>query len=264
MPELNIKYTVTEKSTAHSLRTPYGHSTPHRHPDTAVSALALLNKLTKQLYPTGRAWQIAENSDFDNLHKGLDVSAARFGRDAKETINSTLPDNEEFDESDVNLWEYRLGLFSNTAVDLALRRASVLRKLAYPAGVQARQHPDFIENQLRLAGFDVRVHENTIPYRTPSDIAGLSGTERQHSNGVQHSDSTQGGGVNFSLIANSANPEETFSVGGVDNLWATFFIASIHIEQPANVDALRRQEFRELVLKLKPAHTVAFININYR
>jgi hypothetical protein len=257
------QYIVTAKSTKHAQKTPHGYRTPHRHPNRTVSVFDLVCSLTKQLYPTGKAWYISENSNFENLHKGLNVSTARFARDAKETINSTIPDNIFFDESDVGLWEYRLGITSNPRTELSIRRDSVLRKLSYPAGVQARQHPNFIQNQLRLAGFIVTIYENTIPYRTPEDIVGIAAPEIQHANDIQHGDGTQSGGVNFSVIANSSSSPESYSIGGNENLWATFFIAGNHIEQPAYIQESREKEFRELVLKLKPAHMVAFININF-
>lgn len=256
-------YQVTNKSTAHGLLTPHGLNTPHKFPEPTDAVTKILLILAKDLYPTGRAWIIPENSNFENLHKAIDTSFARLILDAKATIDSTLPDNDGFDEDDAKIWEYRLGLITNVLIPLEDRRQAILRKLAYPANVQPRQHPFYIESQLQAAGFDVYVHENTKPYRTPSDILALSLTNVQHGGDTQHANSTQHGSGTFEVIANSLDPDEVFNIGGNDKLWATFFISGVNIEDIAQVPLERQKEFRELVLKLKPAHTVAFTLVNY-
>ena len=64
-------------------------------------------------------------------------------------------------------------------------------------------------------------------------------------------------------IANDVN-EENYSIGGNENLYATFFIASpVSLLEKGTVSNNRKKEFKELVLKLKPAHLVAFTFINY-
>lgn len=256
-------YLVTEKSTAHGNNTPHGYDTPHKYPETTDSITKLLLLLGKNLYPTGRAWYMPENGDFENFNKAIDTAYARLVQDAKETIDSTIPDNDGFDEDDASLWEFRLGLITNDLVPIADRRQAILRKLAYPANVKARQHPLYIESQLRAAGFDVYVHENTKPYKTPSDILALDLTAVQHGGITQHGDATQSGGGGFDVIANSLDANEIFNIGSDENLWSTFFISGLNIEDIAEIPIERRAEFRELVLKLKPAQTVVFILINF-
>lgn len=256
-------YEVTNKSTAHGLLTPHGFNTPHKFPQIGDSLTDLKLNLTKNLYPTGRVWQIPENSFFEKLHIAINISYIRLILDAKATINSTIPDNISFDEDDAALWEYRLGLISNVLVPLEDRRNAILRKLSFPANVKARQHPLYIESQLQAAGFDVYIHENTQPYRTPQDVVALVLTNAQHGSPSQHGAAMQHGSSGFDVIANSINPLEIFNVGGDDNLRAAFFISGVLIENPASVSLQRQKEFRELVLKLKPAHTIAFLLINY-
>lgn len=256
-------YEVTNKSTQHGDLTPHGFNTPHRFPILGESITDLKLSLTKDLYPTGRAWQIREKSNFEDFHVAINMSYIRLIQDAKRTIDSTLPDNDIFDEEDAVLWEYRLGLISNVFVSLEDRRVAILRKLAFPANIKARQHPLYIESQLQAAGFDVYIHENTIPYKTPEEIVALVLTNVQHGVPSQHGSQFQHGSSGFDLIANSINSNEIYNVGGDENLWATFFISGVLIENPASVLLQRQKEFRELVLKLKPAHTIAFLLINY-
>lgn len=257
-----MAYEVTNKSTQHGVDTPHGFNTPHRFP-VAFSLGEILFDQTKNLYPTGRAWYLPNNGDFESLHKAINLSYTRLIIDAKDTINSTFPDNDKFTEEDADLWEFRLGLISNSLIDLEIRKTAILRKLAYPANVQPRQHPFYIESQLQAAGFDVFIHENVKPFQTPEDIAAAGLTNVQHGGTTQHADSTQHGSGSFKVVANSLDPEESFNIGGDENLWATFFIDASVLGDMAEVPKERELEFRELVLKLKPAHTIAFLLINF-
>lgn len=248
--------------TVHKSTTPHSYSTPHKYPSQSTDDVEVLNDLSVQLYPTGRAWYRTENGVWDNFHSAINRSFARVIRDAKLLIDSTFPDNENFSSDDATLWEWRLGLITNLSLDLATRKTAIKRKLGHPNNVKARQHPLFIQSQLQLSGFNVWVHENTLPYLTPEDVAGIALLEVQHGGDTQHGNSTQHGGSSFDVIANSIAEFETFAVGS-DNLWATFFIGGEILGTNAEVPYNRLREFKELVIKLKPAHTVAFSFVTY-
>jgi len=47
------------------------------------------------------------------------------------------------------------------------------------------------------------------------------------------------------------------------NYRSTFFIAGSSLTTPASVDINRKNEFRQLILKIKPVQTVALLNLNY-
>lgn len=262
-------YQVTNESTQHGENTPFGYSTPHRFPTgTGENLTDIFSGLARQLYPTGRAWWMQNNGVFDNLHKAINLSLVRFINDSDLALNSIFPDSNSFDENDAKLWEYRLGLVTNTLLSLEVRKQAILRKMAYPNNIKARQNPLFIENQLRLAGFDVYVHENKFfeggewVYKTPGDIISLSLTNSQHGGDYQHGGGFQHGSSNFDVIANESVRNESYSVGS-NNLWATFFIGGGNLGDIASIPETRSIEFKELVLKLKPAHTVAFTFISY-
>lgn len=255
-------YNVKEKSTVHGVGTPHGLRVPHRMPiSSEVNLTDIMANLARQLYPTGRAWWMQNNGVFDNLHKAINRSFIRVLNDCDLTIDSCFPDNENFTENDANLWEYRLGLVTNNSLSLEVRKEAILRKMSYPRGIEARQNKLFIENQLRLAGFDVYVHENLPPYQTPDEIVSLSLELTQHGSGTQHGGGTQHGYINYDVIANEAIVNESFGVGS--NLWATFFIGGENLGEMATIPINRLIEFKELVLKLKPAHTVAYTFINF-
>lgn len=258
-----MAYQVTESSTVHGFGTPHGFNTPHRFPNYLKGSFAdVMANLAIDLYPTGRAFTMQKGGVADRLHIALNRSFIRLVNAGISVLDSTFPDNENFDSDDCLLWEYRLGLITNESIPLRDRRDAILRKMSRGRNVPARQGRAYIENQLRIAGFDVYVHENTIPYKTPDDIIAGSSNIAQHGGDTQHGIGSQHGATAVQLIANSSNPNESFSVGA-ESLWATFFIGGAVLGTMANVSPSRAVEFRELVLKLKPMHLVAYTFINF-
>lgn len=257
-----MTYIQTNRSSMHGIGTPHGMKIKHRFPILDSNSFTLkLSDLIIQLYPTGRAWGLQKGGVFYNLHEAINRSFIRFIDSCKSFLDSHFPDNDNFNADDCLLWEYRLGLTTNLLLDVPTRKQAILRKMAFPGNIKPRQSLIYIESQLQLVGFNVWLHENTIPYRTPGDIVAIGLQSTQHGGSTQHGEGTQHGSLGFDIIANLTTPNETFSVGG--NLWATFFIGGENLGDVALVPENRLLEFKELVLKLKPAHLVAYTFINY-
>lgn len=225
--------------------------------------------LTKLLYPTGRAFRMHEGGELEKLHKGLARSESRAYEDALAIHNSMVPTNANFTEDDATDWERRLGIYSGSTVSLADRKAAIDRKWNHPGEIVPRQNYRFLERELRLAGFDVYVFENRFDYgggvyytRGPLDVSGgLGGTAIQHGQ-IQHGQRRHG--MVFSqIVVNSVSNEKdlTFNIGS--NLRSTFFVGGTPLGTFANVDADREQEFRQLILRIKPVQTVAYLLVNY-
>lgn len=261
-------YQVTEKSTVHGYNTPHGYSTPHRFPSSTKSLTDIMSELATQLYPTGRAFYTKKGGFKDRMHLAINVSFIRFINDAQGTIDSVFPDNVNFTAEDCTLWEYRFGMVTDESLPVSVRREAINRRMGRGRNVRARQHRNYIEYQLQLAGFDVYVFENGFieggvkVYKNPQEVALLSPGELQHGGTTQHGIGTQHGGSSAQVIANSFEANEVFSVPD-DKLWATFFIGGAALGSSAEIPNSRQEEFRELVLKLKPDHLVAFTFINY-
>lgn len=256
-------YEVTEKSTVHGSNTPHGSKTPHRFPVAGIKSLTdLMSELAAQLYPTGRAFYMPKDGVANNTHLALNKSFIRIINDCQSTIDSTFPDNDNFTEEDCKLWEYRFGMIADLTLALDERRKAIYRRMSRGRNVPARQHKNYIEYQLQLAGFDVYVHENTYPYKKPQDFISIASNNVQHGGTSQHGVGMQHGVGSSQLIANSYQSGESYSVSD-DRLWATFFIGGQILGNMANIPPKREEEFRELVLKLKPAHLVAFTFINF-
>jgi hypothetical protein len=262
-------YQTTERSTVHGLGTPHGVKTPHRFPIFGLTSLTdVLSRLSQRLYPTGRAFYMPKGGIADRTHIAFNRSSIRLINDANATLDSTFPDNQNFTEDDCDLWEYRFGMVTNSATSVADRRAAIFRRMGRGRNVPARQHKNYLEYQLQIAGFNVFVFENGFieggvkVFKTPYEILNILPEAIQHGEPIQHGIGLQHGGGTADLIANSHKPNEIHSVGD-NNLWATFFIGGENLGDMAEIPANREEEFRELVLRLKPAHLVAFTFINY-
>ena len=224
-------------------------------------------ELSRRLFPTGRAFKIPYGGVFDGLVRAISTVEADALDGSISILNSILPDNDFFDSGDAEAWELRLGIPVNTSSTLEDRKAAILRKMNHPGTIPARQNYRYIQRELNAAGFDVIVYENRFNdggggYETRSpDTVGMTGVEYQL--GMYQLGGAQLGTDFPFKVANylDAGKDIYFNQGA--KLRRTFFISGDPIASQANVPLIRETEFRELILKLKPAQTVAFLNINY-
>jgi hypothetical protein len=271
---------MSEK-TQHGINAKYGIRTRHKYPESSIQTednvlVTELSNLVNELYPTGRAFYKPKGGTFDLLHDAINLSFLRFVKKYRNLIDASIPDNENFTADDASFLEFKYGLIDGTGNDLELRKSALRRKMGHPNNIKGRQSKNFIENQLRISGFNVRVFENTptfasvgigsvtsnIPiYKTPGEVSGSVVDTTQHGGDTQHGEGTFHGGVTFEVVANKIDPDESYGVG--DNLWASFFICGENLGENAIIPESRRREFRELVLKLKPAHLAAYIFVNF-
>jgi hypothetical protein len=244
-------------------------------------------KISKQLYPTGRAFRVAEGSELEKLHEALSESESKLDLDSLSILNSVLPDNDNFTELDAELWENRLGLITNPDVSLEDRKLAIIRKMNHPGDIPARQSWDYLQDRLRSAGFDVYVHEN-LTNVSPQDVLALN--ENYGQLGTFQLDDQQLGDVysyygnlfNFfqlddqqlgffqlneysynHKVANNIFEEKDYSFNVGANYKSTFFIGGEELGSFADIDVNRKLEFRQLILRIKPVQTVGFLFINY-
>lgn len=222
-----------------------------------------LVRLAKILFPTGRAFKMPNASEFEKITKALSKSEERFYNDAKFLLWAILPDNMNFTSDDCTDWERRLGLPYSPLASDADRKSAIIRKLNAPGINPAKGHYLNLERQLQLAGFNVKVYEN-IPATDPV-TAGWSVlvAQIQHGNGLQHGFGVQHGSYYTNMIVNHIDEalDATFNIGG--NPACVFFIGGASVGISANVPTVRKNEFRELILKLKQVQDVGLLYINY-
>lgn len=239
---------------------------------------AIILSLTKQLYPSGRAFKMPVEGNLEYLHYALALSEDRAYNDALAVLHSILPDNAFFTVDDAADWERRLGLTTNTLVDLEDRKLAIARKIGYPGSQPAKGHYLNLQNQLQKAGFNVYVYENRFPTypddgtyftRTPYDVAAdidpvaaLTLLSIVQHGDIQHGDTQHGVRYN-NMIVNYIEEEKDarFDIGG--SFRSTFFIGGNPIGSFANVPLIRKNEFRELILKQKQVQDVGFLFITY-
>ena len=226
------------------------------------------------MYPTGRVFRMSLGGVLDQLHNGLSLSEQQAYDDAVSILDSALPDNDNFTSQDATDWERRLGLITNLSVSLADRKLAIARKMNHPGEFAARQHFLYIQTQIRAAGFNVFLHENIFdpyPYgdpetRTLFDVVSLGGGAflAEHGN-FEHGEFEHGqiGEDGVTLIVNHIEEEKDiiFNIGA--NLRSTFFVGGEDIGTFATVDEDRKDEFRQLILRLKPTREVGYLLINY-
>jgi len=246
-----------------------------------------LKKLINQLYPTGRAFNIPKNGVLDKLHDGLTISQNQLIEDSLSIFDSILPDNDNFTADDATRWEERLGMITNESVLLSDRKSAIIRKMNHPGTILARQSWDYLQEQLQLAGFDLYVYEN-IPEQTVEQILQPFSETGQLGDGQL--DDFELGDVfsvypelfncaelgdgqlgDFQLdecvyknkIANNIDElkDIPFNIG--QNYRSIFFIGGPVIGEFANVNEERKNEFRQLVLKIKPVQAIGILFINY-
>lgn len=225
----------------------------------------ILLYLTKMLYPSGRVFRLSKNTTIEKIHKGLIVSEEGYYNEVTGILDSILPDNDNFTEDDAADWERRLGMISGIGNILSVRKSAIGRKYGSPGNVKGRQHYLYLQSQLRAAGFDVYVHENTPVAQDPSDFAfyvdGTTGLSGLGSFGL--GDRGLKEQLDYDKIANSLDSavDQEFELAA--DLRAAFFIGGSVKGSAANVPINREKEFRQLTLNIKPLQTVAVLFINY-
>lgn len=236
-----------------------------------MAVIDKIKALTLQLLPTGFAFRVKIGSNFDKLIDGLNASEARAFADALSILDSAIPDNVNFTADDATAWEIRLGLISNSLVPLSDRKLAIQRKMNHPGTIPARQNFHYLEGQLQAAGFNVFVYENRFPdgfggyvTKTPTLFSLLPYPLGPVQHGeIQHGDAQHGGGFYGNKVVNHIEQslDDPFYVGL--NYRSTFFIGGSTPGSWTTVDFNRKDEFRQLILKIKPVQTVGFLLINF-
>lgn len=220
-------------------------------------------KLVKQLYPTGRAWYMPSFGIFEALTLGLIPVKATAYDDCVSILDSILPDNDNFTEEDATDWERRYGMVINPDVPLSDRKQAIIRKMQFPGQAKARMSATYMQAQIQLAGFDVYVYENLIG-QTPFDWSGASEilSDIEHGDDVEHGDIELGGYYNNKLVNHiKEGADDYFDDGGTFR--TALFIGGSAAGSYANVSVDRKDEFRQLLLKLKGTTTICYLFIDY-
>lgn len=218
---------------------------------------AKLLKLTKQLYPIARAWIMKKGSFFEKIHEALAYSESRTRETLLSILTSIIPDNDSFTAEDALNFERGYGLYKQPSINLETRKEAILRKMKHPGTVLGRQSYLYIQGQLQEAGFDCYVHENRFgdPPAIFEFISAIYGSifYGEVPYGYNGGDFSQ-----FEPVANHIDESKDagYLPGNQQHQRYIFFIGGEIFPNPCYIEDTRKKEFRELILRLKPAQTV--------
>lgn len=225
-------------------------------------------RLGKSLFPTGRAFRVPSGGVAEKTFNALSELENQAVADSLNVLDVILPDNDNFTAQDATDWEVRLGLITNTSLSLDQRKAAIIRKLNHPGRIPARQNFRYLERELRVAGFDVYVYENRfddggggLETRSPGDIVGATGSTQNQLGMFQLGQFELGTDYYNKVVTSLDDSDQYFDLG--NKLRRTFFISGNPITTFAEVDETRKEEFRELICKIKPAQTGGWLLVNY-
>lgn len=214
--------------------------------------LTNIRSLMKQLLPTGRAFKVVPDGWLSGLIDATSLSINKAVDSMLSIQDSILPDNVNFTEDDANDWERRLGMITSSGVLLSDRKLAIQRKINHPGTIKARQHYLYIQGQLQNAGFDVFVHEN---------IVSVALGDLQHKEDLQHGQQQHGG--SFGDRVTNYIDKDLDNTYYVTNIRSCFYIGGEILGDYANIPAARTDEFRQLIIRLKPCQMTAYLYINY-
>ena len=205
------------------------------------------------------------------LMRALGIQFAIAWTAARGVSDAQLPDNLNFTIDDCNDWYRRLGIYNSGLLTRSQMIAGITQWWNHNNPPINCQNYLYIQNQLQLAGFNVNVYENRFPLggtyitKTVEQVLGTA-VEESWLGGFYLGDAYLGttyllDGV--SIIANYLEDAQDASIL-VTNLRSTFFIADpASITTFANIPTARHIEFRQLLMKLKPIHTIGYLFVNY-
>jgi hypothetical protein len=247
-----------------------------------------LKRLTEQLYPTGRAFGVNKGGVRDLVDDALIIQESEFYDFSMGILDELLPDNDNFTAQFATNWEHRLGLITDPLVPLADRKAEIIRKMNHPGDIPARQSWDYMQQQLQLANFDsVYVHDNTTGMTVQqalsfSPLITQLGQGQLGQSNLANVLSVYGSLFNCNQLSNynlgQANLGFCYNYGQkvvnnidwqkdehfvINDWYKVFYVGGVNIGDFASVSEVRREQLRQLILKIKPLDTVAVMFINY-
>ena len=205
------------------------------------------------------------------LHRALSISFALLWQGVTGVSYAQLPDNPYFTIADCHDWYRRLGIYDSGLVSMAEMMAAIRQRMSFPITPLNKQNYLFIQGQLQAAGFNVNVYENrfasgrTFITKTPAEIYTGAYPLAEYGS-FEYGDTEYGtgeGADGITVCANYLEPAADATLV-VTNYRSTFFIADPSgITNFASIPVGRETEFRQLLIKLKPIHTVGYLAVNF-
>lgn len=240
----------------------------------------------RRLLPNGLAFKFKLGGVWENFWKGLigdsstTSSLVYVRNDALNVLDCLIPDNSNFGITDAHDWYRRFGMYDSGTMSLPDMKTAILQRMAWNSNPLDQQTASYIQTQLHNAGFPfANVFVNNFGaggeavslysiYPFPNEIAMCN---LVHCNDTQCGTQAQTSGTGTTIRKVANYVEETkddFIRLGYPNYRSTFFIANTMSYPPlffhsVTVPIGRKQELRQLILKLKSQQMVCWLNADY-
>lgn len=232
--------------------------------------------LFKHLLPRARAWQITIEKQLRQFIAGM----ADGGQDAKEFLELVWLDLFPATTRQLSTWEAQFGLPTNTDLSDTDRR----NRLSAAWAAQGGQDPQYIQDTLQEAGFDVYVHEWWVPgtsppvVRNPGIVFGgqefgcgdpimeCGETDAECGNSYEALGQTGYALVNkLYTVSGDALERVEYTIPTVKNDWRyCIYLCGENFGDFASIPASRQGEFEDLALKICPAHLWIIVGVTFQ
>ena len=214
----------------------------------------MILKLTKQLFPTGRAFRIPSGGTFEKLLEGIALSEQRLVDTTLGLLNRIMADNIYFSLEDCADWEKRFAMGDNSAMYFDDRKSLIYRKYRYPGNVITRSSLLYIQHELQNAGFNVYLKDKVTSSQNFSfsqhEIDGEMGLDTEHN----------AYGVYSDILANYPTQIELFPLDGLTQFVR---VEGLRAWQQAEVPKESEISLKRLLLILKPVEVIFLLNVRY-
>jgi len=222
----------------------------------------------RTLLPRGRAWHTDLSIDFKAVIEGIVRSAATLRNKFIEVYEDVFPDSTDC----LELWEQQF-LIDPTGLTEQERRDN----LATRWSAQGGQSPSYIESVLLTLGLTAKVYENfnrddptTFLVGGDSEIltnGDIIFEERIYVNTCGDPETTcnDDNTVTAGEYSGFITTEKLYSVSPFSEKYIFYFIIAdpAGVSVPLDVPAALEKQFKTAVLRIKPVHTRAVLNVNY-
>ena len=258
-----------------------------------------IEKASKLLFPTGRAWNYVtgipqsekestvyidgqgnvfvdgQGNQFtgggedtfiiptDGTYNGRLLSIISIARKVLSIQDQRIPDNENFTSDDAENWERVFGIIPPAGSTLEDRKKVILSYWSIPS-YENRLTKDYLQEQLNIAGYDVQVVENRFYDPLSNTFKVLADNDSEFDSNTFDSFVFDGTGYDpTEILMNYIDPAKEDPIN-LNEFNANNVIFIGHPTEPrANIDISKKSQFRELILKYKPAHMACMIFVNY-
>jgi len=226
------------------------------------------SSVMRTLLPKGRAWFTDLSIDFKAIIEGIVRSGVAVRDKFVEVFQDVFPDSTNC----LDLWEEQFQL-DKTGLSNQERRDNLTARWTTQGG----QSPSYIQEVLRKLVPNATVYENFARADPNSFLIGVDSEilvngeilfeERLYVNTCGDPETTCNGdnSVTSGEFTGFITTTKTYSVSPFSEKYVFYFIIadSAGVSTPLDVPAALENEFKTTILRIKPAHTRAVLNVNY-